>query len=106
MTLILVFVFVFSVLMDVGAVVFTRSVGERRMLAGILSTLFLGALNWASIWLVVKQDDELMVLAAIIGHPVGYVLGMILPLRGDVDHDVCQRCHPTMGQGSRSSGPS
>lgn len=83
----LLIVFLFSVLTDVGAVVFTRSVGERRMTVGALTTLFLGFMNWASIWLVVKQDDHYVVAAAILGHPVGFILGMVLPLRGPSGED-------------------
>jgi hypothetical protein len=98
-------IFVFSLVIDIGAVIFTRSVMGRRILVGMLTTGTLAALNWGAIWLVMKQDDTLMI-PSVVGHVVGYAVGMLIPLRETSQHDVCQRCHPTTEQVSQSSVPS
>jgi hypothetical protein len=98
-------IFAFSLVIDVGAVVFTRSVMGRRLLIGMFTTGSLAGLNWAAIWLVMKQNDAL-IIPSIVGHVVGYAVGMLIPLREDAVSDVCQRCHPTTEQGCRSSDPS
>jgi hypothetical protein len=100
-----VIIFVFSLIIDVGAVVFTRSVMGRHILVGMLTTATIAGLNWAAIWLVMKQDDSL-IIPSIVGHVVGYAVGMLVPLRESEDRGVCQRCHPTTAPVSQSSDPS
>lgn len=97
-------IFVFSLVIDVGAVIFTRAVVGQRLLTGMITTATIAALNWGAIWLVMKQDDTL-IIPSIVGHVVGFVVGMLIPLR-EVQHDLCQRCHPTTAQVSRSCDPS
>lgn len=72
-------IFLFSVGADFGAVLFTRAVQLKKILFGTLTTGILAALNWFSILLVFKQDDDL-VYPAIVGHMVGFVIGMIVPV--------------------------
>lgn len=98
-------IFLFSAIIDVGAVIFTRSVLGRHIAIGMFTTATIAGLNWAAIWLVMKQDDTL-VIPSIVGHVVGYVVGMILPLKDHQEHDVCQRCHPTTETESQSCDPS
>jgi hypothetical protein len=98
-------IFLSSVVIDVGAVLFTRSVLGRHIVLGVFTTTTIAALNWAAIWLVMKQDDTL-VIPSIVGHAVGYVVGMRLPLKDRQEHAVCQKCHPTTRPELQSSDPS
>ena len=98
-------IFLFSAIIDVGAVIFTRSVLGYNILIGMFTTATIAALNWAAIWLVMKQDDAL-IIPSIIGHVVGFVVGMILPMKVHHEHAVCQRCHPTTETEHQSCGPS
>ncbi len=93
-------IFLSSAVIDVGAVIFTRSVQHSRILIGTLTTGILATLNWLSIWLVVRHSDSLIV-PSIIGHMVGFVCGMLVPLKAASQTDC-----PTKGPGSRSSDPS
>ncbi len=93
-------IFLSSAVIDMGAVIFTRSVQHQRIAIGTITTGTLAALNWLSIWLVVKHDDSLIV-PSIIGHMVGFVVGMLVPLK-----DASRKGDPTKGQGSQSSDPS
>lgn len=107
MTFLWIKVLAFSALIDMGAVLFTRAVGDRRILVGAFVTMTLALLNWAIILDVTKQDSGL-VTPSVIGHVLGFVVGMKLPLHGRDDREpgVCERCHPTRGPGSQSSDPS
>lgn len=98
-------IFLFSAVIDVGAVLFTRSVQLKRMLVGILTTAAIAFMNWSSILLVTKHDDSL-VTPSILGHVFGFVVGMLVPIRDASEDDVCRRCHPTTEPGSQSSDPS
>jgi hypothetical protein len=90
-------IFLFSAAVDVGAVLFTRSVQMKRMLVGVLTTAMIAFLNWSSILLVTKHDDSL-VTASVLGHAFGFVVGMLIPIRDAMEDDVCRRCHPTTKQ--------
>lgn len=94
-------ILLYSALIDVGAVIYTRSVQHKNVPLGALVTGCLAALNWASIWMVARHDDELLVVASVIGHVGGFVAGMVVPVRGE-----SERPSPTTGPGSQSSGPS
>lgn len=94
----------FSLVIDVGAVVYTRSVQKSKLLLGMFVTGTLAALNWAVLLMVVKQDDGL-VIPSIVGHVAGFAIGMMIPVK-DQEHGVCQRCHPTTEQAPQSSDPS
>ncbi len=98
-------IFLSSLIIDVGAVIFTRSVVGKHIVLGMFTTATIAALNWAAIWLVMKQDDHL-IIPSVIGHVVGYVVGMLLPLKEPQEHAVCQRCHPTTVPESQSCDPS
>jgi len=93
-------IFLSSLIIDMGAVIFTRSVQHSRILVGTLTTGTLAALNWLSIWLVVKHDDSLIV-PSIIGHMVGFVCGMLVPLKAASQKDDpttaprCRNCDPS-----------
>lgn len=105
MTLIWIKVFLFSALIDMGAVLYTRSVGEKRIVIGAFVTMSLALLNWLLI-LDVTKEDEGLVTPSVIGHVVGFVAGMLLPLRSRDEDAVCERCHPTKERGHRSSDAS
>lgn len=94
-------IFIYSFLIDVGAVIYTRSVQSRNVLLGALMVGTLAALNWASIWTVMRQGDSRLMVASVIGHVGGFVVGMFVPLR-----DGSETGRPTTGTGSRSSDPS
>lgn len=94
-------IFIYSVLIDAGAVLYTRSVQGKNILLGAFATGTLAALNWASIWMVTKHDDQGLMAASIVGHVVGYVLGISVPVRA-----ASETGRPTTETGSRSSDPS
>lgn len=98
-------IFIFSALIDMGAVLYTKSVGENRIVFGVLMTSVLALLNWAAILMVTKQDDGL-VTPSVLGHAVGFVVGMLVPVRKPPATAVCERCHPTTEPGSQSCDPS
>lgn len=97
-------IFVFSIVIDIGAVVFTRSVMGRNLPLGMFTTGTLAGLNWAAIWLVMKQDGAL-IIPSVVGHVVGFAVGMLVPMKESAD-GVCQRCHPTTAPVLQSSDPS
>lgn len=72
-------IFLFSLVVDVGAVLYTRSVQLKHVVIGMGVTGMIAAANWMSIWLVVKQDGNL-IIPSVVGHMVGFVLGMVVPL--------------------------
>lgn len=92
-------IFLFSAVIDFGAVLFTRSVQLRRIGLGMLTTATLAAAQWASIWLVIKEDETL-VLPSIIGHVIGYAVGMLVPL------GESRRGRPSTEPGCRNCDPS
>lgn len=94
-------IFVYSALIDAGAVLYTRSVQSKNVLLGMFTTGGLAALNWASIWMVTRQADRGLMLASIAGHVVGYAAGIFVPVRGE-----CGTGRPSTGTGSQSSDPS
>lgn len=94
-------IFIYSALIDGGAVLYTRAVQRRNIWLGVFSTGSLAALNWAAIWTVMKQDDPDLMVVSIFGHVVGFVAGMFVPLR-----DESRTGRPTTEPGSRSSDPS
>ena len=93
-------IFIFSMVVDIGAVLFTRSVHLRRIGVGMMTTGTIAAANWLSILLVVKENGNLIV-PSIIGHMAGFVVGMLVPLS-----DGSGTAGPTTGPGSQSSDPS
>lgn len=72
-------IFLFSAVLDIGAVLFTRSVQMQKILFGMLTTAVIAMLSWGSILLVVEQDSYL-VIPSVIGHVFGYFLGMKIPV--------------------------
>lgn len=98
-------IFLYSAVIDTGAVLYTRSVQFSRVTTGAVTTATLALLNWLSILLVTKHDD-MLIIPSIIGHVSGFIVGMVLPVRPPAEPVVCQRCHPTTGPGHRSSDPS
>lgn len=83
-------IFLYSFLIDVGAVLYTRSVQGKNIVLGMFVTGTLAALNWASIWTVMKQNDQALMAASVVGHVAGFAFGMLLPLR-----DASQKERPT-----------
>lgn len=86
-------ILVYSALIDVGAVLYTRSVQNKNIYLGAMVTGLLAALNWASIWMVMHQNDQRLMMASVFGHVCGFVAGMVVPLR-----DGSEKADPTKGQ--------
>jgi hypothetical protein len=94
-------IFIYSMLLDMGAVLYTRSVQSKRLLLGMLVTGMLATLSWGSIWLVMRENDGMLMVISVAGHVVGFAIGMLLPVRVESQTDG-----PTTGPRSRSSDPS
>lgn len=71
-------VFLFSLVIDMGAVLYTASISNRDQIrwqaVGVGTTMLIATVNWLSVFLVVGEDHRLMI-PSIIGHAVGYVAG-------------------------------
>ena len=70
-------VFIFSLVIDASAVVWTASVERKGFLwkaAGVSTTMLIATVNWLSVFLVVGEDHHLMI-ASVLGHAVGYLAG-------------------------------
>jgi hypothetical protein len=97
-------VFIYSLVVDAAAVVWTASVEKRDelrwRLAGTGTTMLIATMNWLSVLLVVDRDHDLMV-GSIMGHAVGYLVGGRL-----ADLVESRRGRPTTAPGSQSSDPS
>lgn len=94
-------IFIYSLLIDTGAVLFTRSVQGKRIALGMFVTGSLASLTWASTWMVMQENDRYLMVASVVGHVIGYVIGMLIPVR-----DESETGHPTSSPGSQSSDPS
>lgn len=77
MTAYFVGIFLMSALLDMCAVGWTRAVVKDNIVNGLLIVGAMGTMNWLSTWLVMKEDGILMV-PSILGHMVGFVVGMLL----------------------------
>ncbi len=79
-----VLMFVFSLLIEVGIVMYNRSITKGRVLVGVMLTMGLALLGFYSTIFIVDNHD--LMTPAIFGHGLGFVLGMLIPLGESETH--------------------
>lgn len=100
MVLSLIGTILFSIAVEIGAVMFTRFVVSKSLVLGAMTTGFMAIGQFVPTIVIVRHYDWMMWPAAG-GHIIGFFIGMKIPVRAESG-----TAGPTTGAGSQNSGPS